>query len=419
MQSFILSTAVALGVGLLIGIERERSKGLGPDREIGGVRTFALVSLLGAFAALLDSAAALAVFVLLIGAVSIAGYVRTAGEDPGVTTEIALLIAFVLGALSLPYPAYSAGAAVAVTVLLASRPWLHELVTTRLTDRELHDGLLLGAAALIVLPLLPNRTIDPWEAFNPRAMWLVVVLVMAINAVGYVGLRIWGPSKGLTIAGVLGGLISSVGTHGAMAQRAREHAGMASAAAAAATFSSVTTAVFLLTILIAVNHTLAITLAPACVAAALACAGYGWFLQRRSYSDDLPDVPSGRPISLRAAVLFGAIATGVLVLAAVLSEALGPRGAVASVAAAGFADAHSGAISAAFLQRSDVLTLHEAQIAVLLSFSTNAFTKIIVSALTGPSAYALRIAGGVAASVVAAWLAWWLVGQRLAVGGWT
>jgi uncharacterized membrane protein (DUF4010 family) len=134
VESFILSTAVALGIGLMIGVERERSKGAGPDREIAGVRTFALAALLGAFGALLANALLLAVFASFIGAIAIAGYLRRRETDPGVTTEVALIAAFALGALSLPYPAYSAGAAVAVTVLLASRPWLHKLVTDRLSD---------------------------------------------------------------------------------------------------------------------------------------------------------------------------------------------------------------------------------------------------------------------------------------------
>ena len=410
MESYVLSTAVALGIGLMIGTERERSKGAGPGREFAGVRTFALASLLGAFCALFDSPLVLAVFALLVGAIAIAHYLRTRDSDPGVTTEVALLAAFVLGALSLPHPAYSAGAAVAVTVLLASRPWLHDVVTSRLSDRELHDGLLLAAAALIVLPLLPDRTIDPWEVLNPRKMWMVVVLVMAINAAGYIGLRLWGPGKGLMLAGVLGGLVSSVTTHGAMGQRAKEHPAMVGSAAAAATFSSVTTAVFLLTVVGAVNVSLAVSLAPAAVAAALASAAYGVLLHWRSTAVDSAEFPLGRPISLRSALIFGAVVSAVLVLSALLSDAFGSGAALASVATAGFADAHSGAISAAMLERNELLTQRTAQIAVLLSFTTNAVTKIIVSAVTGPAAFLQRIAVGVIASVAAAWAAWWLSG---------
>jgi uncharacterized membrane protein (DUF4010 family) len=412
VQEFVLPTAVALGVGLLIGAERERSKGTGPNREIAGVRTFALVSLLGVFGAFSESTFLLVTFALLVGAITIAGYTRTGSGDHGITTEVALLATFALGALSKPHPEYSGAAAVIVTVLLAARPWLHDIVKSRLTDRELHDGLLLLAAALIVLPVLPDRTVDPWSVFNPNKMWVVVVLVMAINALGYVGLRLWGPTKGLVLAGVLGGLVSSVTTHGAMGQRAKANPALVGSTAAAATFSSVTTAIFLFTVVFAVHPELAWRLAPACAAAAIVSAVCGALLLIRSEKPAADDIAMGRPVSLRAALVFGVVVTGVLIGSALLSRWLGPGAAVAGVAVSGFADAHSGSISAAILNKNNVLASNAAQLAVLLCFSANALTKIVVSFVAGTPGFALRIAVGVVASIAAAWTAW-VVAARL------
>jgi uncharacterized membrane protein (DUF4010 family) len=412
VQDFVLPTGVALGVGLLIGAERERAKGHGPNREIAGVRTFTLVSLLGVFGAFSESTFLLVTFALLVGALAIAGYTRTRHDDQGITTEVALLATFALGALSKSHPEYSGAAAVIVTVLLAARPWLHEIVKSRVTDRELHDGLLLLAAALIVLPLLPDRTVDPWEVFNPKKMWVVVVLVMAINALGYVGLRLWGPTKGLVLAGVLGGLVSSVTTHGAMAQRAKANSALVGSTAAAATFSSVTTAVTLFAVLIATQPALAWQLAPACAAAAIAAAACGALLLIRAKKPDADDIKMGRPVSLKSALIFGALVTGVLIGSALLSRWLGPRAAIAGVAVSGFADAHSGAISAAMLNRNGALESQLAQLAILLCFTANAVTKVVVSFVAGPLGFGIRIAIGIAASVGAAWGAW-LVTARL------
>jgi uncharacterized membrane protein (DUF4010 family) len=412
VQAFVVPTAVALGVGLLIGAERERSKGSGPNREIAGVRTFALVSLLGVFGAFSESNFLLVTFALLVGAMTIAGYLRTREEDFGITTEVALLATFALGALSKAHPTYAGAAAVIVTVLLASRPWLHEIVKSRLTDRELHDGLLLLAAALIVLPLLPDRTVDPWRVFNPNKMWIVVVLVMAINALGYVGLRVWGPTKGLVLAGVLGGLVSSTTTHGAMGQRAKANPALVGSTAAAASFSSVTTAIFLFTVVFAIDATLAWRLAPACAAAAIVSGAYGTLLLIRAEKPTDDDMSLGRPVSLRAALIFGAIVTVVLIGSALLSRWLGPSAAIAGVAASGFADAHSGAISAAMLLRNEVLASPAAQLAVLLCFTTNAVTKVVVSFVAGPAGFAIRVTIGIVASVSAAWIAW-LAAARL------
>jgi uncharacterized membrane protein (DUF4010 family) len=411
VEEFLLPTAVALGSGLLIGAERERAKGSGPDREIAGVRTFAIVSLLGVFGALAGSTFLTVAFGLLIGAITIAGYIRSSSHDRGITTEVALLATFAIGVLSVPHPEYSGAAAVIITVLLASRPWLHEIVKSRITDRELHDGLLLLAAALIVLPLLPNRTIDPWDVFNPYKMWVVVVLVMAINALGYVGLRMWGPTKGLVLAGVLGGLVSSVTTHGAMGQRSKDNVDLTGSTAAAATFSSVTTAVFLFTVILATSPALAWQLAPACAAAALVAALFGGIFLVRAQKPQADGVEMGRPVSLKAALLFAAVVTTVLIVSVLLSRWLGSGAAIASVAISGFADAHSGAISAAMLHRNEALASHAAQLAVLLAFSMNAITKIVVSFVAGTRGYAARILVGAVASVAAAWVTWMLTAR--------
>src|SRR4029453_10294053 len=126
--------------------------------------------------------------------------------------------------------------AVVLTILLASRSWRHELVKERLSARELQDGLLLLAAALVILPLLPNRPIDPLQAINLRRLWYVVVLVMGVNAIAYIALRLLGPRKGLALAGALGGFISSTTTHAAMGQRARAQPSLTRHTAAAAHF---------------------------------------------------------------------------------------------------------------------------------------------------------------------------------------
>jgi uncharacterized membrane protein (DUF4010 family) len=409
VKDFVLPTAVALGSGLLIGAERERAKGSGPDREIAGVRTFTLVALLGVFGALTESTYLIVAFALLIGATTIAGYLQSTSEDRGITTEVALLATFAIGVLSVRQPEYSSAAAVVVTMLLASRSWLHDVVKSRVTDREMHDALILLAAALIVLPLLPNRTIDPWDVFNPGKMWIVVVLVMAINALGYIGLRLWGPTQGLVLAGVLGGLVSSVATHGAMGQRSKTNAELGGSAAAAATFSSVTTAVFLFTVVLAMSPALAWRLAPACTAAAVMSAICGALLLLHTPKPEKGEIDLGRPANLRAALVFAALVTGVLIVSALLSRWLGSAAAVASVAVSGFADAHSGAISAAILHRNEVLESAAAEIAVLFAFSTNAITKIVVSFFSGTKGFAARVSIGVVASVAAAWTAWGLV----------
>jgi len=195
-----------------------------------------------------------------------------------------------------------------------------------------------------------------------------------------------------------------------MGQRSKTNTELAGSAAAAATFSSVTTAMFLFTVVTATSPALGWQLAPACAAAAIvagACGGLMLWHAKRPNGDE---VELGRPVSLKAALLFAAVVTGVLIVSALLSRWLGAGAAIASVAVSGFADAHSGSISAAMLHRNEGLEAGAAQIAVLLAFSTNAITKIVVSFVTGTRGYAARICVGVVASVAAAWFAWLVAG---------
>jgi uncharacterized membrane protein (DUF4010 family) len=406
LDPLILSTAVALGLGLAVGIERERSKAAGTEREVAGVRTFTLVAVLGLLAQLLQSPWALAVFGAGVAAIALAGHVTTGRDESGITTEVALLATFALGALSYPHPAYAAGLAVVITILLASRGWLHDMVRTRLSAGELQDALLLLASVLVVLPLLPDRTVDPLQVINPRRLWYVVVLVMGLNALAYIALRLLGPLKGLAVAGVLGGFISSISTHAAMGQRATAQPAVERNAAAAANFSSVATAVLLIIVISAVHVELALQLLLPLAAAGIVSTLIAAALTFRAGEVHPAEVPIGRPLSLRAALTFGFILALVLIASAALAQTLGARGALASITAAGFADTHSAAITAALMRQREVLSADTAQLAVLAAFTTNAIVKIIVSWTSGPRAYAMHASYGVVLSVSTAWLIW-------------
>ena len=168
---------VALGVGLLIGVERERSKGAGPARNAAGVRTFALTAMLGAIAGTIGSMPLVAMLAGGVIVLTAAGYLRANNQDPGLTTEIALIATYALGALATATRRSPQVSARSTALLLASRSWLHEFASQRLSDREVLDGILLAASALIVLPLLPDRAIDPYGVVNPQLIWRLTVLV--------------------------------------------------------------------------------------------------------------------------------------------------------------------------------------------------------------------------------------------------
>jgi uncharacterized membrane protein (DUF4010 family) len=217
----VVGIVVALGIGLLIGLERERRKGEGPERSPAGLRTFAAASLAGAVSVVTGGKGLLALVTAGIIALTAIAYLRSRSDDPGLTSETALILTVLLGGLATQRPAVAAAVAVVLAILLASRAALHEFVRSVLRDTEVKDGLIFAAATLVVLPLLPDQPVGPFGALNPRAIWIIVILVMAIGAAGHVSIRLLGARGGLAISGFASGFVSSSATIGAMGARAR------------------------------------------------------------------------------------------------------------------------------------------------------------------------------------------------------
>ncbi|MDE2357573.1 MAG: MgtC/SapB family protein [Alphaproteobacteria bacterium] len=392
----VMSFTVALGIGLLIGAERERHKGKGPSRAAAGVRTFALVSLAGAVSLSLGDAIALAVTLAGVAVLATAGYRNGSGGDPGLTTEISLVLTTLLGALSMKAPALAAGLAVAVAVLLATRSPLHRFVQAGFTDAEARDALILASAALVVLPLLPDRTLGPFNAFNPHAIWLVVVLVLAIGAAGHVAVRLVGERFGLPIAGFASGFVSSVATIGALGARARETPTALGGAAAGAILSTVATILQMGVVIGATSMPTLRALTPSLAAAGVAAIAYAAIftvlLIRRD--DAAARAIPVRAFSLTGALTFAATVASVMLAAAALKTWYGGAGVLAAAALAGFADTHSAAISVAALVADGKLPQGDAILPILAAFLTNTISKAAFAVSSGGRAYALRVIPG-------------------------
>jgi uncharacterized membrane protein (DUF4010 family) len=399
----VIRLAVALAIGVLIGIERERSKA----DAAAGVRTFTLVSLAGAISHLLGGDIAFAVIAVVVGTFVTVSYVRSVQSDPGLTTEVALIVAYLLGGLALREPGLAAAVGVVVTIILASRTRVHNWIKHVLTDEEVRDGLILAAAALVILPLLPADAVDPWGIVQPRKLWMLAVLVMAINGLGYVALRALGAQSGLTVAGFFGGFVSSTATIGAMGSRTKKHPELRRGAVAGAAASSVATVAQLAIVVGLVSiqtlRALALSLVASGAAAIVYAALFTWRSVRES---DEREPPTGRPFDPKTALLFVLVVGLTVVISAALTRWLGDRGLLLATGVSGFADAHAAAISSATLVASEQTTVRFGGLAVLVGFTTNAISKTIVAFLLGDRRFALELLPGLILMVLAAWLAW-------------
>lgn len=265
--------AVAIFIGLLAGVERERTKGAGPDRREAGIRTFGLASLLGAVAMFIGGAVLLAVAAAAVGGLVGIAYFRRQGTDPGLTTEVSLLLTVLLGGLAIMEPLLAAGLGVALAIVLAAKGPVHAFVRNTLTDRELKDAFLLAFATVIVWPALPNEPMGPYDAINPFKLWTLVILVMAIGGAGHIATRAIGGAYGLPLSGFASGFVSSAATVGAMGARARSDPARIHGAVAGAALSTVATFVQMAMLLAVASPATALAIAPALAAGGAVAAG--------------------------------------------------------------------------------------------------------------------------------------------------
>ena len=402
----IFRLASALAIGLLMGAERERRKGEGPQRSAAGIRTFALVSLMGGVSVAIGGNLLLGVTTAVVAVFTAVAYIRTHELDPGLTSEAALVLAVLLGGLAQTQTATASALAVVVTVVLASRTRLHHFISDVISEVELTDALVFAAAALVVLPLMPDRYIGPFGAINPRTIWKIVILMMSISAGGYIAVRLVGPRVGLPIAGLASGFVSSTATIGAMGARALQEPALAKPAVAGAVLSTVATILQMAVVLAATSRSTLYQMRFPLIAAGLAAVAYGAFLMLRSTSQDAPpSTQTGRAFSLKSAVFFAALITAMLLLSAALNSWLGATGVFLAAAAAGFADTHSAAVSIASLVSAGKMTAHGAVLPILAGLTTNTISKSMVAVSSGGRAYAMQIIPGLLFVIIAAWLA--------------
>ncbi len=399
--------AVALGVGLLIGVERERGKGEGQDRRIAGLRTFAVAAVAGNLAFELGGIAILAAALAATGVLAAAAALAHRSQDPGITTELALLTTVLLGGLAATDPSKSAAVGAILAVSLAAKDQAHGFVKHVIREDELADILLLAVASLVVLPLLPDHPLGPWGGFNPRTIWLVVILSMAIGAAGHVAVRLVGSRAGLPVAGFFSGFVSSTATIAGMAARTTTGGHGTLAAAAGAALSTVATFIQMALLVLAVSRDLLALIAPPLAAGAVVAALWGSGLTLFAFRKDIDSgpLPEGRMFSLRSALTFGAIVMAVSVAAAALRHFYGTAGVMIGAVIGGLADPHAASVSVASMVVSGDMGAADAVTPVLVALSVNAASKVIVAWATGSGMFAATVTPGIVLSLTGAWLA--------------
>lgn len=391
--------ATSIGIGLLIGLERERQSDLK-----AGLRTFALVGLLGCLCALLaqitDSGWILAAGLLAIAAMMIAAHISDPLDsgDPGTTSVVALMVCYALGAVVwFGYTSTAVMLAIATTVLLYFKAQLHG-ISKSMTHVDLLSILQFGILALVILPILPDRDFGPYQALNPQNIWWMVVLISGVSLAGYAALRIVGAQHGAALIGLFGGLVSSTATTMIFARHARTHVDLARTAMVVILLANIVVLVRL--------SVVSFVVAPEILPPLLAVLGGGmvlgvvatlWGWRQLQGGDELPLPQVANPTEIRTALTFGGLYALVLVLSAWLQDIAGNSGLYLLALASGLTDVDAITLSSLRMFSMEKLTAAQTVTAITLATLSNLAFKTGLVVVIGGAALARRTLPGFAA----------------------
>ncbi len=394
--------ATSIGIGLLIGLERERQSDLK-----AGLRTFALVGLLGALCAFLsqtaDSGWILAAGLIAIAAMMIAAHVSDPLDtgDPGTTSVIALMICYALGAMVwYGYTSTAVMLAIATTLLLYFKAELHG-ISKNMTQLDLLSILQFGVLALVILPILPDRNFGPYQALNPQNIWWMVVLISGVSLAGYAALRVTGAQHGAALIGLFGGLASSTATTMIFARHARAHTDLARTAMVVILLANIVVMVRLGVVSLAVAPDivgLLYSVLGCGIALGIGATLWGW--RQLASGSALPMPKVSNPTEIKTALSFGALYALVLVLSAWLQDVAGNQGIYLLALASGLTDVDAITLSTLRMFSLDKLTAAQTVTAITLATLSNLAFKTGLVIVIGGTALARRTLPGLGAIAV-------------------
>jgi uncharacterized membrane protein (DUF4010 family) len=387
----------SLAIGLLIGLERERN----PSAK-AGLRTFALVAVLGTLMAML-SARINSPWLVIAGLLAVAGTIIAAylndtpveDNDPGTTTVVALLLSYGLGVLIwFGLSKLAVMLAIGITALLYFKPELRGF-TQRLARRDLVAVLQFSVLTFIVLPILPNQDFGPYNAFNPHQAWMMVVLISGISLAGYTALHVVGTRYGAPLLGFLGGLVSSTATTMIYAKHGKSNEAMIHLSSAVIVIASIVVLLRLLVVSSVVAYGALPTLLPVFAGGLLAgliAAVYAWHKTIKGTELYVPE--TSNPAELHSAIGFGLLYVIVLLGSAWMADLAGSQGLYAVALVSGLTDVDAITLSSLRLFNLRQLSEQQTVTAITIAFLSNVAFKFGMVVFISGWALARQVAIG-------------------------
>lgn len=381
MTNTLISFVISFLIGLLIGIEREHSHSEGVQPI--GVRTFTLFSMLGTLSAVIGQTAMTVSICLFVFSLIMLSYWRSTSKlrqkniDIGITTELSAGIVFCLGYLVPFFPLISIAVSSVVLLILLERKRLHLLAREKFNPTEAESVIILMVFALGIVPVLPNRVIDPWGIFNPRNFGILISTIAAIQFSGYMSIRFFGQRFGIPLMGFLGGFVSSTAVFANLPHTLRSYPKSQISILISVILATAAMLVEILIILFVASQSLFLLCLKPLAVMLVSCFGISVLLMYFQKEQKTKALPFSKSLNLSSILLTSAFIAVTLVFIAVAKQYVGTSGVWVTSFLVGLFEIHGITLATSLLYMENHLTQNAAfdtlSIAVLATFISKLF----------------------------------------------
>ena len=387
---FFIRLAVAIGIGAVIGLERQYKAMNENSQGFSGVRTFVILSLMGFTSAIFFHLFSIWIYAFILFGIILLitfSYWYTASQgDRGLTTELTSIFVFLLGSLVLHGFIEICLSVTVILVVVLSSKFRIKAIVGKITPEELYDFILFVVLSLLVLPFLPNETYGPapYDVINPREIGWIIILTSGLGFLGHILIKFLGANSGILLSGVLGGLVSSTAVTWVFSKKSKENRSLSSQCATAILAASSIMFFRVLIWTFIFNQSLFKNLLPAITLILMTGLGVTVYIYQKKNSTELKDaeIPLGKPLDLKSALVFGALYVVILLVVSYANQNLGTAGTLISSAIAGLSDVDAITISAAKLAEIKI-DLNTASLAILIAVMTNTLVKLGIATYGG------------------------------------
>ncbi|WP_111672448.1 MgtC/SapB family protein [Algoriphagus litoralis] len=411
---FIIRLLVSIGIGGVIGLERQFRAMKENSQGFAGIRTFIFLVVLGFLAAALYYLFSPWIYIAIFLGVSLliasTYWVSASKGDRGATTEFSSLLAFVLGSLTFAgFIEMSLMITVLIVVVLSSKFRIKSIVG-KITAEELYDFIRFVVIALLLFPFLPDQTYGPYDVVNPKEIGWVILLTSGLGLVGYILTKFLGANKGILLGGIVGGLVSSTAVTWIYAKKSKENEILSANCATAILAASSIMVVRVLIWTFIFNKSLFNSLIPSIGLLILSAVGITIYIFSKGKNTAIEgaEMPLSKPLDLKGAMVFGAIYVVILVVVSYANENLGEGGILVSSGIAGFSDIDAISISISKLT-GESLDLRIGATAILIAVISNTLVKMGIGIYAGSVALRKNLLIGYGTMFIAALIAFFLL----------